>query len=80
MSIPQAKKQYRPRLSEEITEEQSFALRDLIPYGIRKPIMSLIIDSLIDLLRKGNPNDILGLLLTGHIVIEFKFKDVEEGK
>ena len=44
-------KDYRPRLSVEITDEQARQLRDLIPWGSRKQLFSIIVEDVIRLLR-----------------------------
>jgi hypothetical protein len=44
-------KDYRPRLSVEITAEQARQLRDLIPWGSRKQLFSIIVEDVIRLLR-----------------------------
>ena len=44
-------KDYRPRLSVEITDEQARQLRDLIPWGSRKQLFNIIVEDVIRLLR-----------------------------
>jgi len=43
---------YRPpRLTVEITDEQANALRLLLPYGLKKQVFGVIIDSLIEAMQ-----------------------------
>lgn len=42
---------YRPRLSIEITDEQSRKLKQLIPWGLKNQLFQLIIDDVIDMLE-----------------------------
>lgn len=43
---------YRPRLSIEISHEQSMAMRDLIPWGLRRQLFDIIVNDVIRLTRK----------------------------
>ena len=49
--MPTSESDWRPRLSVEITEEQSRALRDLIPWGLRRQLFQTIVDDIIRLAR-----------------------------
>lgn len=42
---------YKPRLSVEITEQQDEALRKLIPHNMKSPMIRAMLDTLIYLLR-----------------------------
>jgi len=58
-------REYKPRLSVEISEAQHKALLDLIPHNMRSPIIRSLIDHLIGLLR-GMPDarmQIIGLVI-----------------
>lgn len=67
-----SKREYRPRLSEEITAEQADALRELIPWGMRKQIFSVLVDDLIRILRDGGDQrmEVLGLILDKSIGVK----------
>jgi len=43
---------YRPRLSIEISDQQARELRDLIPWGLRKQLFTVIVEDVIRLTRK----------------------------
>ena len=43
---------YKPRLSIEISEEQSAALSRLIPWGLKGTLFQVIIDDIIELIEK----------------------------
>ncbi len=43
---------FRPRLSIEISSDQANALRDLIPWGLKNQLFSIIIDDVIRLAHK----------------------------
>lgn len=45
-------KQYRPRLTIEVSEEQLQRLQDLLPWGVRNKFFSVIIDDVIRILEK----------------------------
>ena len=56
---------YRPRVVIEVTEEQFDKIRRYIPFGIRKSLFSVIIDSLIDAFEKtGGSTDIIAAILS----------------
>ena len=40
-------KEYRPRLTVEITEEQARKLRDYVPWGIRKALFQALLDDIL---------------------------------
>lgn len=42
---------YKPRLSVEITEAQDDALRQLVPHNMKSPMIRAMLDTLIHLLR-----------------------------
>lgn len=44
--------EYRPRLTIDISEDQANALRDLIPWGLRRELFSLIVDDVISMVRE----------------------------
>jgi hypothetical protein len=73
-------KDYRPRLSVEITEEQARQLRDLIPWGSRKQLFSIIVEDVIRLLREHGTTYIAAVLarqlkLEDYISLEVKNAD-----
>ena len=43
---------YRPRLSIEITEEQSAQLYRLVPWGVKKELFNIIVEDVIEILEK----------------------------
>ena len=71
---------YRPRLSVEITDEQARQLRDLIPWGSRKQLFSIIVEDVIRLLRAHGTTYIAAVLarqlkLEDYISLEVKNVD-----
>lgn len=42
---------YRPRLSIELSEEQHKSLQQLIPWGVKNQLFSIIVDQLIALMQ-----------------------------
>ena len=45
-------KPYRPRLSIELTEQQANELRNLIPWGLKNAVFQVIVDDVIELMKK----------------------------
>ena len=45
-------KPYRPRLSIELTEQQANELRDLVPWGLKNSLFQIIVDDVIELIKK----------------------------
>jgi hypothetical protein len=58
----QAESDWRPRLSIDITAEQSEALGKYIPWGLRKMVFSALIDLLISAFEKGGPEVLLSVM------------------
>jgi len=64
-------KYYRsPRLNVDISVEQSYKLRELIPHGMKKPIFNVIIDQLINIMEDKEKRDLfIGLVLDKQLSI-----------
>ena len=45
-------KPYRPRLSIELTEQQAEELRNLVPWGLKNSLFQIIVDDMIELIKK----------------------------
>ena len=45
-------KPYRPRLSIELTEQQANELRNLVPWGLKNALFQIIVDDVIELIKK----------------------------
>ena len=45
-------KPYRPRLSIELTEQQASDLRNLVPWGLKNSLFQIIVDDMIELIKK----------------------------
>jgi len=45
-------KPYRPRLSIELTEQQANELRNLVPWGLKNSLFQIIVDDVIELIKK----------------------------
>ena len=45
-------KPYRPRLSIELTEQQADELRNLVPWGLKNSLFQIIVDDVIELIKK----------------------------
>ena len=45
-------KPYRPRLSIELTEQQANELRNLVPWGLKNSLFQIIVDDMIELIKK----------------------------
>lgn len=61
--------EYNPRLSVEITDEQSKALQDLIPWGLRRQLFKTIIDDVIRLTRQ-HGYTFIAAVISGAIKLE----------
>jgi hypothetical protein len=62
---------YVPRLSIDLTEEQYFALQDMLPFGTKKEVFSMLVDDLIRIVGKHGAVA-LGAILSGDIgILEF---------
>lgn len=62
-------KNYKPRLSIEITEEQRKELIRLIPWGMKSQLFSIIIDDVIFMLKK-HKQRFLAAVLTRSLQLE----------
>jgi len=60
---------YRPRLSIEISLEQSQALRNLIPWGLRRQLFQTIVDDVIRLTRS-HGHTFIAAVLSSSIKLE----------
>lgn len=69
---------YRPRLSVDLTEEQSEKLRRYIPWGLQKPLFVAIIDDLIDLFDKGKADMVIQAIVSGLIKPSELLKTLKE--
>jgi len=67
MSYPSIK----PRLSVEITEAQDDALKRLIPYALKSPLVRAMLDTLIRLLEKNHEtrHNIITFIISGELDI-----------
>ena len=75
-NTPQSQRSWRPRLSEEITEEQFWALKNLIPHGIRKRLFSSLVDNVIEWLSDpATRNDVLYGLVKGTIRLRLEVRN-----
>ena len=61
--------EHRPRLSIEISLKQANDLRELIPWGLKNQLFSVIVDDVIRLTRKHGP-DFLSAILARAIGLE----------
>ena len=57
-------KDWMPRLSVDISEEQFFALQTLVPHGAKKKIFKIIINDLIKILESDARIEFLGMVLS----------------
>ena len=46
---------FRPRLSVDITQTQADKLRELIPHGLRTPLIHIFVDDIIKFLENATP-------------------------
>ena len=53
---------YRPRLSIEITQDQSNRLRKLIPWGLKNQLFSVLTDDVIRLAEQHGPTFLAAIL------------------
>lgn len=67
----QAEKDWRPRLSVDITEAQQLRLQRLLPWGIKNKIFSLLIDEVCNIAEEHGPMAI-GLFATKGIELKLK--------
>jgi len=73
-------KPYRPRLSIEISEQQASDLRDSIEWGLKNKLFSLLVDDVIENVRKHGPI-FIAAILSRRIKInkDAKFEVVKNG-
>lgn len=57
--------EYRPRLSVDLTEEQSKKLRQYIPWGLQKALFSAIIDDIISLMETDKGDKVIQAIVSG---------------
>jgi len=57
---------YTPRLSTDVREDQLVALQRLLPYGSRRALFSVVIDSLIEMLEV-DAAKVIGSLVSGRL-------------
>jgi len=71
---------YRPRLSIEISQEQADDLRELIDWGLKNKLFSLIVDDVIENVRKHGPI-FIAAILSRRIKLnkDAKFEVVKDG-
>ena len=55
-------KKYIPRLSIEITEDLALRLNEVIPWGLRKHLFQVLIDSLIDAVEQSGDTVLAAIL------------------
>jgi hypothetical protein len=60
-----------PRLNVEISTEQEIRLNKLIPWGMRKPVMSYVLDWLLDAIEK-NPELVIDAIITKTVLAKFE--------
>lgn len=61
---------FRPRLSVDITENQSQKLSKYLDFGMKKVVFGVIVDDLIYLIEKYGAGKVLGLLLERSITLK----------
>ena len=61
---------FRPRLSVDITEEQSQGLLRYLDHGMRKAIFGVLIDDLLELFEKHGAGPVIGLLIERSITLK----------
>ena len=59
----------RPRLSIELTFEQSQKLKKLFPHGTKKIVFGLIVDDLINILEKHGAGKVIGAFIHRQITL-----------
>ena len=62
-------KDYNPRLSIEISKRQSDDLRNLIPWGLRRQLFTVIVDDVIRLIRR-HGHAFIAAVITGSTTLE----------
>jgi len=73
-----AKDSYIPRLSVDIREDQLKDLQDMLPYGVRRQLIEVILDSVIEML-KVNPGIVMGGLITKRLKFTVEIDDGNTG-
>lgn len=72
-----------PRLSVQITEAQHLALKRMVPYALKSPLIRAMLDTLIQLLM-ANPSSRLSIItciIAGEIdIAESTFEKVSNGR
>ena len=67
----QEEKQWRPRLSIDISEEQYNRIQSLLPWGIKNRLFNLFVDEVCDIIEEHGPVAI-GLFATCGIEVKLK--------
>ena len=73
-------KQYRPRLSVEITEEQQLALQKHLDFGMQKRLFSIIVDDVIKMLDKHGRHFLAAVTLHEVSYDDFTSLELPKGK
>jgi hypothetical protein len=73
-------KDWRPRLSIELSDAQLARLRRSIAWGLRTKVLSKIIDDLLNLIDKHGQQVVLGAFLSGELTIEEITPELVGGK
>jgi len=71
-------KPYRPRLSIELTEQQANELRNLIPWGLKNAVFQVIVDDVIELMKKHGQVFVAALLerkIRLNKIVKFEVKE-----
>lgn len=71
----------RPRLSIELTPEQSEKLKKLFPHGTKKIVFGLVVDDLIDIFEKHGAGKVIGAFIHRQITLKdlISMREVKNG-
>ena len=64
-------KEWRPRLSVELTEDQFYKLQKNLPWGVKQTLFSLLVDEVNDLIDMYGPQ-VVGAIFAGKIALTVK--------
>ena len=68
--------EYRPRISVEVRQDQADAIRDLVPWGLRAQLFTIIIDDIIRLSRQHGADFISAILVKAIPLEEYTSLDL----
>lgn len=60
---------YRPRFSAEISDEQAMLLASILPHGMKKPLVNIIVEGILSIHEAGG-QQALGSIISKYITIE----------